>query len=250
MSKQIVSDMQWTQSELDSLPIEKGFRMRGLETTRLDTLIDAAFAFVLSMLVISQGKMPSNFEELLIGIKSIPALAMSFWVLMLFWLSHRQWSRRFAIESKASILLSTSLVFALLVYVFPLRILFELMFHGISDGFFPRSFIINTEYEVRGFFTFYAVGYLVMSLLTMSLQYSALRRSKQLALSRYEYLVTRFICLRWLLSILISVISIAISILAPLYLVPLAGYIFFLILIVQMFELVFTKRIKKQCSSD
>ncbi len=224
--------------------------MRGLETTRLDTLIDAAFAFVLSMLVISQGKMPSNFEELLIGIKSIPALAMSFWVLMLFWLSHRQWSRRFAIESKASILLSTSLVFALLVYVFPLRILFELMFHGISDGFFPRSFIINTEYEVRGFFTFYAVGYLVMSLLTMSLQYSALRRSKQLALSRYEYLVTRFICLRWLLSILISVISIAISILAPLYLVPLAGYIFFLILIVQMFELVFTKRIKKQCSSD
>lgn len=242
--------MQWTQSELDSLPIEKGFRMRGLETTRLDTLIDAAFAFVLSMLVISQGKMPSNFEELLIGIKSIPALAMSFWVLMLFWLSHRQWSRRFAIESKASILLSTSLVFALLVYVFPLRILFELMFHGISDGFFPRSFIINTEYEVRGFFTFYAVGYLVMSLLTMSLQYSALRRSKQLALSRYEYLVTRFICLRWLLSILISVISIAISILAPLYLVPLAGYIFFLILIVQMFELVFTKRIKKQCSSD
>lgn len=224
--------------------------MRGLETTRLDTLIDAAFAFVLSMLVISQGKMPSNFEELLIGIKSIPALAMSFWVLILFWLSHRQWSRRFAIESKASILLSTSLVFALLVYVFPLRILFELMFHGISDGFFPRSFIINTEYEVRGFFTFYAVGYLVMSLLTMSLQYSALRRSKQLALSRYEYLVTRFICLRWLFSIVISIVSIGISILAPLYLVPLAGYIFFLILIVQMFEMFFTRRIKKQCASD
>ncbi len=245
MSKQIVSEMQWTPAELGSLPIEKGFRMRGLETTRLDTLIDAAFAFVLSILVISQGDIPSNFTELMVGIKSIPALAMSFWVLMLFWLSHRQWSRRFAIESKASILLSISLVFALLVYVYPLRILFELMFHGIGSGYFPRSFDINTESEARAFFIFYAVGSMVMSLLIMGLQFLALKRAKSLVLNRFEYSVTKAACIRWFCSVLISLISISISYFAPLQYVPLAGYIFFLILVVQAFEQGYIRKCKR-----
>ncbi|GAA6138042.1 hypothetical protein NBRC116583_17890 [Arenicella sp. 4NH20-0111] len=246
MPKQIVSEMQWTQKELEALPMEKGFRMRGLETTRLDTLIDAAFAFVLSMLVISQGQIPSSFDDLMVGIKSIPALAMSFWILMLFWLSHRQWSRRFGIESKSSIVLSISLVFSLLIYVYPLRILFELMFHGLSDGYFPRSFNIVNEKEVRGFFIFYAVGYLVMSLLIMCLQYLAIKRTKSLALSEFEHSVTKATCVRWLGSIFISVISIGISCFAPVNLVPLAGYIFFIVLIVQIFEQGSIRRYKKR----
>jgi hypothetical protein len=38
---------------LDSLPRLKGFRLRGMEMTRLETFIDAAFAFAISMLVIA-----------------------------------------------------------------------------------------------------------------------------------------------------------------------------------------------------
>jgi hypothetical protein len=34
---------------LDSLPRLKGFRLRGMEMTRLETFIDAAFAFAISM---------------------------------------------------------------------------------------------------------------------------------------------------------------------------------------------------------
>ena len=246
MSKLIVSEMRWSQADLDALPIEKGFRMRGLETTRLDTLIDAAFAFVLSMLVISQGEIPSNASELIEGIKNIPALAMSFWVLMLFWLSHRQWSRRFAIESKLTILLSTTLVFSLIVYVYPLRILLELMFHGISGGYFPRSFNIITENDLRFFFVFYAVGYLVMSLLMVGLQYSALSSSKYLQLNALEHLITKSECLRWLCSVGVALLSIAISFFAPIQYVPLAGYIFFLIPLVQFSEKIIIRRLQKQ----
>ncbi len=246
MSKLIVSEMQWTQAELAALPIEKGFRMRGLETTRLDTLVDAAFAFVLSMLVISQGKIPGNFSELVIGIKTIPALAMSFLVLMLFWLSHREWSRRFAIESKTSIILSMSLVFSLLIYVYPLRILFELMFNGLSDGYFPRSFNINTENGFRGFFAFYAVGYLIMCTLTTCLQYSALKRAKFLGLNRFEYFITRAAFLRWSCSAVVAVVSICISIFAPINYVPLAGYIFFVVFLVQATEVSFARKYRKR----
>src|SRR5438874_13439470 len=39
-------------ARLEELPRLRGFRLRGLEMTRLETFIDAAFAFAISMLVI------------------------------------------------------------------------------------------------------------------------------------------------------------------------------------------------------
>jgi hypothetical protein len=53
MTTHATSDKQWTETELDSLTVESQFRLRGLEVTRLDTFIDAAFAFVLTLLIIS-----------------------------------------------------------------------------------------------------------------------------------------------------------------------------------------------------
>ena len=60
---------QWTKTELDRLTVESGFRLRGLEVTRLDTFIDAAFAFVLTLLVISFDEIPSTYAEMLAAAK-------------------------------------------------------------------------------------------------------------------------------------------------------------------------------------
>ena len=43
----------WDEESLATVPREGVFRLRGLEVTRLDTFVDAAFAFVLTLLVIS-----------------------------------------------------------------------------------------------------------------------------------------------------------------------------------------------------
>ena len=40
-------------ADLDGLPRLNGFRLRGMQMTRLETFIDAAFAFAISMLVIA-----------------------------------------------------------------------------------------------------------------------------------------------------------------------------------------------------
>lgn len=250
MNKQIVSEMQWTDEELSTLAVEGGFRMRGLETTRLDTLIDAAFAFVLSVLVISQSGIPQTYAELIIGVKSIPALAMSFWVLMLFWLAHREWSRRFGIESRNSILISVSLVFALLVYVYPLRILFESMFHGLSNGFFPMSFEITTDAQLRGFFAFYSCGYLLMALLMSALQASALRRRFLLNLSDFELWNTKATIIYWLLSGLVAIIALLLSLFIPIHLIGLAGYIFFSIFVMLIIRIVLNTKARKRLSTS
>ena len=43
------------QEFIDSCPVEGGFRMRGLEMTRIEVFVDAAFAFAVTMLVIGIG---------------------------------------------------------------------------------------------------------------------------------------------------------------------------------------------------
>ena len=46
---------------LDALPRLHGFRLRGIAMTRLETFIDAAFAFAITMLVIAAQQIPMAF---------------------------------------------------------------------------------------------------------------------------------------------------------------------------------------------
>ena len=52
-------------ADLDALPRLRGFRLRGMQMTRLETFIDAAFAFAITMLVIATQQIPDDIETLL-----------------------------------------------------------------------------------------------------------------------------------------------------------------------------------------
>lgn len=60
-----------------------GFRLRGDQTTRIETFTDAAFAFSLTLLVISAAP-PGSFDELRTALAGIPAFLLSATQLMLF----------------------------------------------------------------------------------------------------------------------------------------------------------------------
>ena len=49
---------------LTDLPTEQGMRLRGLAMTRIETFADAAFAFAVTLLVISVDDVPRSFEEM------------------------------------------------------------------------------------------------------------------------------------------------------------------------------------------
>ena len=53
-------------------PIERGRRLRGLPMTRVETFADAAFAFAVTLLVISVDDVPRTFDELIVALKSVP----------------------------------------------------------------------------------------------------------------------------------------------------------------------------------
>ncbi|MGB9155391.1 MAG: hypothetical protein WCB20_02790, partial [Chthoniobacterales bacterium] len=48
--------------DLDALPRRGGFRLRGLEMTRLESFVDAAFAFAVSLLVIAGQQVPDDLD--------------------------------------------------------------------------------------------------------------------------------------------------------------------------------------------
>ncbi len=220
---------QWTESELDSLAVENQFRLRGLEVTRLDTFIDAAFAFVLTLLVISFDQIPSNFDELSAAIKRIPAFAASFAIMMMFWLQHRRWSRCYGLENSKTVLLSLALIFMVLVYVYPLRMLFEGMFHGLSDGYLPSSYQVTTYVELRMTFVFYSAGYFAMSLIISHLYRAVMKNSAPLGLNKIELQRTRITEQGWAFSAGFGLLSILMALVLPDSWVVVAGYMYVLL---------------------
>src|SRR5216110_3988400 len=84
--------------DLDALPRLGGFRLRGIAMTRLETFIDAAFAFAITMLVIAAQQIPDNIQALLAAFKNVPTFVCSIAVLGIFWRGHWSWSRRYGLE--------------------------------------------------------------------------------------------------------------------------------------------------------
>ena len=105
---------------------------RGQQVTRLEAFVDAAFAFALTMLVISIDEIPGNRAELVQALKGVPAFAASFAVLAMFWWDHNLWSRRFGLDDGWSVLLSLVYVFLALVYVVLFPVLFNCLVGVLS----------------------------------------------------------------------------------------------------------------------
>jgi uncharacterized membrane protein len=218
--------MRWTDKELDDLTVENQFRLRGLEVTRLDTFVDAAFAFVLTLLVISFDDIPSNIPEMLAAVKRIPGFAASFAILMLFWLQHRRWSRRYGLENPRTILYSLVLIFVMLVYVYPLRMVFEGMFSNLTGGYLSASFRIESLDDLRLIFVFYSTGFLALSLLISQLYRLAMRSSTLLGLNSNELRKTRIEIYVWMLFAGLGVLSILLALTLPDAWVTAAGYMY------------------------
>ncbi|NNF60977.1 MAG: DUF1211 domain-containing protein [Gammaproteobacteria bacterium] len=227
MNTHAAADKRWTDEELDGLTVERQFRLRGLEVTRLDTFVDAAFAFVLTLLVISFDDIPSDIPEMLAAVKRIPGFAASFAVLMLFWLQHRMWSRRYGLENSSTVLHSLLFIFVMLVYVYPLRMVFEGMFSNLTGGYLATSYQIETYLDLRLIFVFYSAGFLAMSLLVSQLYRLALRSSTSLALNSIEQRKTRVEMHAWALSASFGCLSILLALTLPDAWVVAAGYMYF-----------------------
>ncbi|MCC2615910.1 TMEM175 family protein [Aestuariibacter halophilus] len=203
--------------------------MRGEGMNRIETFVAAAFAFAVTMLVISVGSIPQSFEEFVLALKTIPAFAASFAVIVWIWHAHATWCRRYGLEDGMSIFLSSLLVFLVLIYIYPLRLMMQSLFHFLSDGALPFIFPLKTLEQARFMFTFYGIGFLCVGLNFIGLYRYALRRQEPLALSPYEVTEARYDVHVWVVAVCISLLSLILAWVLPAQWLSLAGFTYFLL---------------------
>ena len=218
-----------TQATTPSLPLDDaGFRLRGTDMTRIETFTDAAFAFAVTLLVISVDAVPTSVEGLVSVLEDVPAFALSFLQLAIFWYAHWKWSRRYGLEDLTSVLLSLFLVFAVLVYVYPLRFMFSLFVAWLSRGALGDA-TLGSFADLHTVFFVYGVGFCAMSLTIAALYHHALRRADELGLDTVERLETRAEREVTLILAAVGAASAAVAALATPSQLALPGWIYMLI---------------------
>ena len=243
--------MYYTQKDLEAMEEKDGFRQRGKEMTRLETFIDAAFGFAITMLVVSSGEIPGNYPELILALKEIPSFIASFFVIMLFWIDHRNWSRRYGLEDRISIYISLLFVFVLLVYVYPLRLVFSVLFHWLTGGWLPAHFSINSVREFGGLFIIYGIGVATIAGLIALLYVRAKSARIRLKLNKIEIIKTDADIANYILLAGTGIVSALFAWLIPPNINLMAGFVYLILPIaIPLMSNHYKKKIKKMQISE
>jgi Endosomal/lysosomal potassium channel TMEM175 len=217
---------------LDTLPRLKGFRLRGMEMTRLETFIDAAFAFAISMLVIAAQQIPDNIQALLAAFKNVPTFVCSIAVLGVYWRGHWLWSRRYGLEDSVSILISWALIVTMLIFIYPLKAIFGAMWFYLSSGQVGQPFSLHTtESQARTIFAIYALGLIAISAEILLLNLRAWQLREPLRLNAREQLMTRGELTGWSIPVSVGFVSLVLSFILPIEKIAWCGWVYFLMAI-------------------
>lgn len=213
--------------------MKDGFRERGAQVTRLEAFVDAAFAFALTLLVISASELPRSISELLVALKQAPAFALSFLQIAMFWHAHVRWTRRYGLDDTMSIWLSLGFVFVMLIFVHPLRIMFGTFCAWATGGWLPWPLETIQGYgDIVTMFIVYGLSFAASSLLIAAHYWHAWRQREALGLTVEECAITASEIAAWCWAALVGALSLLVALTMPasppFWLSGMPGMVFFL----------------------
>lgn len=202
-----------TQEFLDSCRREDGRILRGENMSRIETFVDAAFAFAFTMLVISIDEIPETVNELLIASQDIPAFILSATVIGSIWVAHTIWSRTFGLQDRPTLYLSLMLVMLVLTFVYPIKLMVQLSISYLSGGALQQNLEIMGIEDAVNLMIYFGFGLMALSLILIALYQNSLRQREQLLLSDFEVVFCKIACLTWAIVAATALLS---SLAAPL----------------------------------
>jgi uncharacterized membrane protein len=229
--------------DLDALPRLGEFRLRGIEMTRLETFIDAAFAFAITMLVIAAERIPDDIETLLAAFKNVPAFVASIVVLGIFWRGHWLWSRRYGLEDGISIFISWAMIVTILIYIYPLKAIFSSMWFLLSGGRVGHTLGAHSGSQMRALFAVFAIGFTAIALEVVLLNWRAWRLREPLRLDARERSVTLGEITGWSIPVGIGIISLVLALILPREHIEWSGWAYFSMIILVPLHAAWRRRI-------
>lgn len=194
-------------------PTDPQFRWRGGNVSRIEGLSDAAFAFALTMMVVDSFSDVKKLEHISSALREIPALIACFAILIWFWSIHHRFFRRFGLEDDYTIFLNSVLLLTVMIYVYPLKLLFTALFGMFigGPGFPPEEMTVDGGFILR----VYGLGFVLIFLLFALMVRHAYRQRERLELDEVEIYLTKSSFYNHLLSASIGVFSIAMTFWGP-----------------------------------
>ena len=200
---------------------ERYFRWRGGEITRLEAFCDVVFGFALTLLVVSL-EVPRNYAEMMAAMRGFLPFAVCFAQLVMIWLAHYRFSRRFGLEDPYTVFLNIVLLFLVLFYVYPLKFVFTLVFSQLTGSDIARGLGLH---EAAVLMRIYAIGFTaVFSLFTLMYAH-AYKLRDALELNAVEVLQTRLAIQENAIMVVVGAVSFGLSFISP----GLAGWWYFVL---------------------
>jgi uncharacterized membrane protein len=194
------------------------------DISRLEAFSDAAFAFALTLLVVSLD-VPRSYGQLIALMKGFPSFACCFALLVWIWHEHNMFFRRYGLQDSLTVFLNGVLLFVVLFYVYPLKFMFDSMFSQMLPGAYPdlqrMSFL-----QLSTAATIYALGYVLLFVMFALLYAHAYRKRAELQLNALEIFDVKWYAGSHLVSAAVGLVAALVAVAAPARFAPLSPVCF------------------------
>lgn len=196
---------------------KKTIEWRSHEPSRLETFSDAVFAFAVTLIIVSL-EVPKSFTELYETMKGTVSFAACFATLFQIWNQQNLFFRRYGLNDNLTVTLNGMLLFVVLVYAYPLKFLFGLVFFDDAYTIGGHAHEMITAQQTPTLMLIYGAGYTTINLLFFWMYANAKKRKNELELTDIEVFETTTITYLYLLLSLIGFGAILLAwVLPPVY---------------------------------
>jgi len=151
-------------------------RRTGREVSRIEGFSDAVFGFALTLLVASI-EVPPDFEALKQTLRGFLPFALTFALISWIWYLHYSFFRQFGLEDRLTIVLNSVLLFVVLFFVYPLKVMANALV-----GMGQATFDSLSEYDNRFLMVSYSSGVIAVFVIFFLLNWNAYRQRQALGL--------------------------------------------------------------------
>ncbi|MFT6947609.1 MAG: putative membrane protein [Vicingaceae bacterium] len=231
---------------------ETGFRYRGLDSSRLEHLTDAVFAFAITLLVIAS-EVPKTYVELQASMYDFIGFIACILMLLALWNNHASYFTKYGLQDKRTKALNFLFLFVLLFYIYPLKYLFsyigsvQLINALGSIGFTSDAYQIALSKAIESMLSVddwadimirFGLGLLAMHTILFGMFHNGYRKRKELKLNKREVYETKSSMIVFLSIMIICVISILVVVIGGGYYSAYSGMVYLAI----PFSLIFIKK--------
>lgn len=174
---------------------EQHFEWRGHDVSRIEALSDAVFAITMTLLIVTDGAKIERLDQLVTqesGI-NIVSFGLTFTLLALIWNGHYLFFRRYDLRDLHCRMLNYLLLFVVLCYAFPLKLMFDFLVRLLwlwKDAYQDAEW---REIATSGsdFMTVYSLGFALVYGIFILLYRHVWKYREELELSATELYITR-----------------------------------------------------------